>query len=136
MKRGTAHAPGSTGQGQPTGAEEMRAVVQDRYGTAEVLRLSRVARPAFTDDEVLVRVHAAGLDRGTWHLMTGKPYLMRVAGLGMRGPKDRVPGRDLAGTITAVGSSVTDFAVGDEVYGAGRGSFAEYAAVRADKLAL
>jgi NADPH:quinone reductase-like Zn-dependent oxidoreductase len=136
MKRRTAHAPGSTGQGQPTGAEEMRAVVQDRYGTAEVLRLSRVARPAFTDDEVLVRVHAAGLDRGTWHLMTGKPYLMRVAGLGMRGPKDRVPGRDLAGTITAVGSSVTDFAVGDEVYGAGRGSFAEYAAVRADKLAL
>jgi NADPH:quinone reductase-like Zn-dependent oxidoreductase len=82
-----------------------------------------------------VRVHAAGLDRGTWHLMTGKPYLMRIAGLGFRGPKDRVPGRDLAGTVAAVGPGVTGFAVGDEVYGIGRGSFAEYAVARADKLA-
>jgi NADPH:quinone reductase-like Zn-dependent oxidoreductase len=113
----------------------MRAVVQDRYGEVDVLRHERIARPAIGDDEVLVRVHAAGLDRGTWHLMTGKPYLMRIAGLGMRGPKDRVPGRDLAGTVSAVGSGVTGFEVGDEVYGVGRGSFAEYAAARAGKLA-
>ena len=113
----------------------MWATVQDRYGDADALRRERIARPEVGDDEVLVRVHAAGLDRGTWHLMTGKPYLMRIAGLGFRGPKDRVPGRDLAGTVAAVGSAVTRFAVGDEVYGIGRGSFAEYAVARADKLA-
>ena len=114
---------------------EMRAVVQDRYGDADVLRLETLVRPEVTDQEVLVRVHAAGLDRGTWHLMTGKPYLMRIAGMGFRGPKDRVPGRDLAGTVAAVGSGVTRFAVGDEVYGVGRGTFAEYAVALEDKLA-
>ncbi len=113
----------------------MWAVVQDRYGAVDVLRHERIARPVMGDEEVLVRVHAAGLDRGTWHLMTGKPYLMRIAGPGFRGPKDRVPGRDLAGTVVAVGAGVTGLAVGDEVYGVGRGSFAEYAVVRADKLA-
>ena len=113
----------------------MRAVVQDRYGAADVLGQARIARPEVSDDEVLVRVHAAGLDRGTWHLMTGKPYLMRIAGLGFRGPKDRVPGRDLAGTVAAVGAAVTGFAVGDEVYGVGRGAFAEYAVASASKLA-
>ena len=121
---------------QPPGAiPTMRAVVQDAYGDAARLRLDEIARPEVADDEVLVRVRAAGLDRGTWHLMTGKPYLMRIAGMGLRGPKDRVPGRDLAGTVEAVGSAVTRFAVGDEVYGIGRGSFAEYAAAREDKLA-
>lgn len=113
----------------------MWAVVQDRYGEADVLHRVRVARPAAGTGEVLVRVRAAGLDRGTWHLMTGKPYLMRVAGLGLRGPRDRVPGRDLAGTVAAVGAGVRDVAVGDEVFGVGRGSFAEYAVARADKLA-
>lgn len=116
-----------------TGA--MRAIVQDRYGDADTLRNERIALPEINVREVLVHVHAAGLDRGTWHLMTGKPYLMRIAGMGLRGPKDRVPGRDLAGTVEAVGSEVTRFAVGDEVYGVGRGSFAEYAVVREDKLA-
>jgi NADPH:quinone reductase-like Zn-dependent oxidoreductase len=82
-----------------------------------------------------VRVQAAGLDRGTWHLMTGTPYLMRIAGMGFRGPKDPVPGRDLAGTVEAVGDEVTRFAVGDEVYGVGRGSFAEYAVAAEGKLA-
>jgi NADPH:quinone reductase-like Zn-dependent oxidoreductase len=113
----------------------MRAVVQDRYGGSDALRVERVARPSVDDGEVLVRVHAAGLDRGTWHLMTGKPYLMRIAGMGFRGPKDRVPGRDLAGTVEAVGAGATKFAVGDEVYGVGRGSFAEYAVAAEDKLA-
>jgi NADPH:quinone reductase-like Zn-dependent oxidoreductase len=117
------------------GAAEMRAVVQERYGSFDVLRPTRIPTPVPGEGEVLVRVHAAGLDRGTWHLMTGKPYLMRIAGLGFRGPKDRVPGRDLAGTVAAVGAGVTGFAVADEVYGVGRGSFAEYAVARADKLA-
>lgn len=117
------------------GAGTMRAVVQDTYGGADTLRVERIARPAVGPDEVLVRVHAAGLDRGTWHLMTGKPYLMRVAGMGFRGPKVRVPGRDLAGTVASVGDAVTGFTVGEEVYGVGRGSFAEYAVARADKLA-
>jgi NADPH:quinone reductase-like Zn-dependent oxidoreductase len=117
------------------GTAMMRAIVQDAYSDAGVLRLERVARPAIGAGEVLVRVHAAGLDRGTWHLMTGKPYLMRIAGMGFRGPKDRVPGRDLAGTVEAVGAAVTRFAVGDEVYGVGRGSFAEYAVAAEGKLA-
>jgi NADPH:quinone reductase-like Zn-dependent oxidoreductase len=112
----------------------MQAIVQDRYGDASALHHERIARPEVAADEILVRVHAAGLDRGTWHLMTGKPYLMRLA-LGFRGPKDRVLGRDLAGTVEAVGSAVTRFAIGDEVYGIGRGSFAEYAVVVEDKLA-
>ncbi|HEX6148189.1 NAD(P)-dependent alcohol dehydrogenase [Nocardioides sp.] len=126
-------APAAGGGHADTG--EMRAVVQDRYGESGVLRLASIARPEVGEHDVLVRVHAAGLDRGTWHLMTGKPYLMRIAGLGLRGPKDRVPGRDLAGTVAAVGAGVTRFAVGDEVYGVGRGSFAEYAVAPEDKLA-
>jgi NADPH:quinone reductase-like Zn-dependent oxidoreductase len=113
----------------------MRAVVQDRYGPVDVLRQERIAVPEVADDEVLLRVQAAGLDRGTWHLMTGRPYLMRVIGFGVRGPKNRVPGLDAAGTVVAVGSGVTRFAVGDRVFGVTRGSFAEYAAAREDKLA-
>ncbi len=112
----------------------MRAVVHDSYGGAEVLRLESVALPDLQDDEVLVRVHAAGLDRGTWHLMSGRPYLLRLLGFGLRRPKHRVPGLDVSGIVVAVGSQVTRFAVGDEVFGIGRGSFAEYAAAREDKL--
>lgn len=113
----------------------MRAIVQERYGEADELRLERTATPEIAADEVLVRVHAAGLDRGTWHTMTGRPYMMRVMGFGFRGPKNRVLGLDVAGTVVEVGSSVTRFAVGDEVFGISRGSFADYAAVREDKLA-
>jgi NADPH:quinone reductase-like Zn-dependent oxidoreductase len=113
----------------------MRAIVQDRYGTADVLRLEQVGIPTAAAGEVLVRVHAAGIDRGTWHLLTGRPYLMRIMGFGFRAPKNRVPGLDVAGTVVAVGSAVTRFAVGDEVFGISRGSFAEYAVAREDKLA-
>lgn len=113
----------------------MRAIVQERYGEADELRLEPTARPDIAADEVLVRVHAAGLDRGTWHTMTGRPYLMRVLGFGFRGPKNRVLGLDVAGTVVEVGSSVTRFAVGDEVFGISRGSFADYATVNEDKLA-
>jgi len=113
----------------------MQAIVQDSYGSADVLRSARIDRPEIADHEVLLRVHAAGLDRGTWHLMTGTPYLMRIIGFGFRRPKNRVPGVDVAGTVVAVGSAVTKFDVGDEVFGMSRGSFAEYAAAREDKLA-
>jgi NADPH:quinone reductase-like Zn-dependent oxidoreductase len=112
----------------------MRAVVQDRYGTSEVLRVDRVPRPVIGDHEVLVQVRAAGLDRGTEHLMTGKPYAMRL-GFGIRRPRNPVSGRDVAGTVAEVGAAVTRFAVGDEVYGVAPGSFAEYAVAREDKLA-
>jgi NADPH:quinone reductase-like Zn-dependent oxidoreductase len=115
--------------------DTMRAIVQDRYGEVDELRLEQTARPEIAADEVLIRVHAAGMDRGTWHTMTGRPYLMRITGFGFRGPKNRVPGLDVAGTVVEVGSSVTRFAVGDEVFGISRGSFAEYAAAREDKLA-
>ena len=114
---------------------KMRAIVQTEYGDSGALHLDRIDVPEVADDEVLVRVHAAGLDRGTWHMMTGKPYVMRIAGMGFRGPKDRVPGRDLAGVVEAVGSAVTRFAIGDEVYGIGRGAFAEHAVAPEDKLA-
>ena len=113
----------------------MQAIVQDAYGTTDVFRYERTARPEISDHEVLLRVHAAGLDRGTWHMMAGKPYLLRVIGFGFRRPKNPVPGIDVAGTVVAVGSDVSRFAVGDEVYGMSRGSFAEHAAAREDKLA-
>jgi NADPH:quinone reductase-like Zn-dependent oxidoreductase len=112
----------------------MRAIVQDRYGPPDMLRLACIDRPEPAAGQVLLRVHAAGLDRGTWHLMTGRPYLMRLV-CGLRGPKRRVPGRDVAGTVVALGSGTTGFTVGDEVYGISQGSFAEYAVARADKLA-
>jgi NADPH:quinone reductase-like Zn-dependent oxidoreductase len=115
----------------------MRAIVQDRYGTdAEaVLRLSEVARPIAGEHEVLVRVAAASVDRGTWHCMTGLPYAMRLAGFGVRRPKAANPGRCFAGTITAVAGDVDAFEPGTEVYGTCDGSFAEYVRARADMIA-
>ena len=112
----------------------MRAIVQDGYGSADVLQLARIAATRIAGGEVLVQVHAAGLDRGTWHLMTGRPYLLRLVA-GVRGPRKPVAGIDVAGTVVAVGPGVTRFSVGDEVFGFGRGTFAEYAAAREDKLA-
>jgi NADPH:quinone reductase-like Zn-dependent oxidoreductase len=112
----------------------MRAVVQDGYGTSEILRLGQVVRPEVGPGEVLVRVRAAGLDRGTWHLMQGKPRLLRLV-FGLRTPKQPVIGRDVAGTVVEVGSEVTKFAVGDDVFGIAPGSVAEYALAREDKLA-
>jgi NADPH:quinone reductase-like Zn-dependent oxidoreductase len=108
-------------------AATMRAVTQDRYGGAEVLRIGAAPVPTVAAGEVLVEVRAAGVDRGTWHVMTGQPWIMRFMGFGFRAPKAKVPGLDLAGTVVAVGEGVTRFAPGDEVFGYGRGSFAEYA---------
>lgn len=116
-------------------AAPMRAIVQTAYGSADVLHLGTAPRPTPGAGEVLVEVAAAGIDRGTWHLMTGRPYLMRIMAFGFRRPKNPVAGLDLAGTVVAVGPGVTRFAPGDEVFGIGRGSFAEYAVAREDKLA-
>jgi NADPH:quinone reductase-like Zn-dependent oxidoreductase len=119
------------------GGKTMRAVVQDRYGAApeDVLRLAEIEWPTISDDEVLVRVRAAGVDRGTWHIMAGLPYPIRLAGYGLRAPKDRVRGREVAGHVEQVGKAVTRMRVGDEVFGIAEGSFAEYAPAREDKLA-
>jgi len=115
----------------------MKSIVQDRYGPApeDVLRLAEVDQPTIGAGEVLVRVHAASVDRGTWHVMAGVPYPIRIAGFGVRRPKYANPGRSLAGTVEAVGADVTGCKPGDEVFGMCNGSFAEYARVRADKLA-
>jgi NADPH:quinone reductase-like Zn-dependent oxidoreductase len=119
---------------QSTGTTTMRAVVQDVYGEADVLRLDRIARPAIGPKEALVRIEAAGVDRGVWHLMAGEPYAARLA-FGLRRPRNPVRGRELAGVVEAVGAEVTTVRPGDAVFGVGEGTFAEYARARADKLA-
>jgi NADPH:quinone reductase-like Zn-dependent oxidoreductase len=113
----------------------VKAIVQDRYGPPDVLRLADVDRPAIGDDDVLVRVRAAGVDQGVWHLTAGRPYLVRAMGYGLRAPKARVPGLDVAGTVEAVGGNATGLQPGDEVFGTARGSFAEFASAPQDRLA-
>ncbi|KOU33858.1 NADPH:quinone reductase [Streptomyces sp. WM6373] len=112
----------------------MKAIVQDRYGPVDVLRLDEVDRPAPGRGEVLVRVHAAAVDQGVWHLVTGLPYALRPV-FGLRAPRVRTPGMDLAGRVEAVGPDVTRVRPGDEVYGSCQGSFAEYACAKEDALA-
>jgi NADPH:quinone reductase-like Zn-dependent oxidoreductase len=116
------------------GETTMKAIVQDAYGSAAVLELADIDKPEVGDDEVLVRVHAAGVDRGALHLMTGLPYLLRIAGYGLRRPKNPVRGREVAGVVEAIGEDVTRFRPGDAVMGIGEGTFAEYARAREDKL--
>jgi NADPH:quinone reductase-like Zn-dependent oxidoreductase len=113
----------------------MRAIVQDRYGTAEVLELRTIDRPQIASKQVLVEVHAAGVDRGVAHLLTGTPYLIRLAGYGVTKPKRPVPGADVAGRVIEVGDDVTRLRPGDEVFGIARGAYAEYAAADEHKLA-
>jgi NADPH:quinone reductase-like Zn-dependent oxidoreductase len=115
--------------------DTVKAIVQDVYGSADVLELGDVDKPAPTDDEVLLRVHAAGVGPDVWHLVTGLPYLMRVMGYGLRRPKTRVRGWDVAGRVESVGKNVKGLRAGDEVYGTCNGSFAEYASARADRIA-
>jgi NADPH:quinone reductase-like Zn-dependent oxidoreductase len=118
------------------GSEDtMKAIVQDAYGSPDVLELREIDQPVPGDDEVLVRVHAAGVDRGVWHLMAGLPYLVRIMGFGLRAPKTPVRGSDAAGRVEAVGKDVTRFRPGDEVFGTCDGSFAEYALAKEAKLA-
>jgi len=111
----------------------MKAIVQDTYGSIDVLKLENVDKPVVGDGDVLVRVHAAGVDPGVWHLMAGLPYMVRIMGFGLRKPKARVRGWDVAGRVEAVGKDVTQFQPGDEVFGACDGSFAEYACGPEDK---
>ncbi len=115
---------------------KMRAIVQDQYGeAADVLRLEEIERPQIGDDDVLIRVQAASVHIGDWHVMTGLPYLLRVVGFGFRAPKVRVRGMDVAGVVEAVGPNLTQFQAGDEVFGTSNGSFAEYASASEDTLA-
>jgi len=116
-----------------TQSNTMKAIVQETYGSADMLHFAEVALPTVASDEILVRVRAAGLDRGTWHLMAGLPYVIRL-GYGFRGPKNPIGGLDVAGTVEAVGEEVTRFEIGDEVFGIARGSFAEFAAAKEAKL--
>ena len=128
----------STGEAQLGSIQQrttIQAVVQDAYGSADVLRLREIAKPVIGDHEVLVRVRAAGVHIGDWHVMTGMPYLMRVVGFGLRAPKARVRGVDVAGTVEAIGKNVTRFRVGDDVFGTCRGAFAEHTSAREETLA-
>ena len=113
----------------------MKAIVQDEYGPADVLKMMDIEVPVPGDDDVLVRVHSAGVEIGVWHVMAGKPYLLRIMGFGLRKPKVAVRGRDVAGVVEAVGKNVTRFQPGDEVFGTADGSFAEYASAPEARLA-
>lgn len=104
----------------------MQAIVQDSYGSADVLQLKEIARPQVGADDILIRVHAAGVDFGVWHLMAGFPYAVRLV-MGVRKPRNPVRGTEVAGVVDAVGANVSTLKVGDEVFGVCEGSFAEYA---------
>jgi NADPH:quinone reductase-like Zn-dependent oxidoreductase len=118
------------------GPHTMTSVVQDEYGSSpeDVLRVQVIDRPTIGAHEVLVRVHAASVDRGTWHIMAGLPYPIRLAGFGLRRPTYTNPGRSLSGTVEALGAEVTGFEPGDEVFGMSTSTFAEYAVARPDRL--
>lgn len=114
----------------------MKAILQPAYGLPDVLRLSEVDRPALHDDGVLVRVVAAGVTKGDWHLLTGTPYLIRAAGFGVSRPNAPIPGMAVAGRVEAIGANVRTFQVGDEVFGEiNRGGYAEYVVAREQELA-
>jgi NADPH:quinone reductase-like Zn-dependent oxidoreductase len=134
MESARQHTTMSDATSPPAAGSTMQAIVQGGYGSPDVLHLARVTPPEIAAGEVLLRVRAAGVDRGAWHLMTGTPYLLRL-GFGLRKPRNPVRGREVAGTVVAAGSAVTRFSAGDEVFGIGRGTFAQYAAAREDKLA-
>ncbi|HEX5911876.1 MAG TPA: NAD(P)-dependent alcohol dehydrogenase [Rubrobacter sp.] len=113
----------------------MKAMVREKYGPPDVLELREIDIPECADDEVLVRVRAAGVGRDVWHVMRGLPYPIRLAGFGFRAPKNPVIGSDMAGVVEVLGKNVTRFQPGDEVFGIGKGSYAEYVCALEDKLA-
>src|SRR5438128_4449841 len=118
----------------------MRAIVYHTYGSPDVLKLEEVQKPVPQDDEVLVKVLAASAAAGDWHLLRGKPFLMRLMGFGLLKPKHKILGAAVAGRVEAVGRNVTQFQPGDEVFGdlsqCGFGAFAEYVSVPENALAL
>lgn len=130
----TPQSPADSQETPPHPGATMTAVLQRRYGSAESLTVGETSVPAIGSDEVLVEVHAAGVDRGVWHLMTGQPYLVRLAGYGLLRPKNPVPGHDVAGRVVAVGDAATRFAVGDAVFGVTTGAYAQYAVASESKL--
>jgi NADPH:quinone reductase-like Zn-dependent oxidoreductase len=113
----------------------MKAIVRDTYGSPDLLELREIDIPEIADEEVLVHVHAAGVGRDVWHVMAGLPYPIRFAGYGFRAPKNPLIGSDMAGVVEAIGKNVSRFHPGDEVFGIGKGSYAEYVCAREDKLA-
>ena len=127
--------PSADPEATETPGRTMKAIVRDRYGSADVLHLRDVEVPRVGDEEVLIRVRAAGLDRGAWHIMAGLPYLIRIAGFGLRRPKTAGLGSEVAGVVEAVGSKVTGLRTGEAVFGTCSASFAEYASARPDQLA-
>ena len=128
--------PTSSRPAEAAATTQMRAITQYRYGTAEVLTLETVGVPTPERDEVLIEVVASGIDRGTCHLMTGTPYLVRLVGYGLTKPKRNIPGSDVAGRVVAVGADVTRFVPGDEVFGIAKGSLAEFAVANEDNLVI
>ncbi|MCM1982277.1 NAD(P)-dependent alcohol dehydrogenase [Lyngbya confervoides] len=118
----------------------MKAIVQSEYGSPDVLSLAEVETPLVPDQGVLVKVHAASVDAGVWHLMRGMPFLIRLMYGGLRKPKHAILGSAIAGRVEAVGKAVTQFQPGDEVFGdlseSGFGGFAEYACAPEESLAL
>lgn len=122
----------STERGEPA---TMTAAVQRHYAGPEDIHLDSVAVPQPREGEVLIEIHAAGVDRGVWHLATGRPFVMRAIGFGLRRPQQPVQGTDVAGVVTAVGAGVTRFTVGDQVFGTAHGSFASFALAKEGRVA-
>ena len=114
----------------------MKAIVYHIYGSPDVLELKEVEKPTPQDDEVLIRINAASVNAADWHLMRGKPFLVRLMGFGLLKPKHKILGTDIAGRVEAVGRNVKQFQPGDEVFGSIRGGFAEYVCAREDSLVL
>src|SRR6202171_3126744 len=114
----------------------MKAIVQTRYGPPDVLQLTELAKPTPADNELLIKIYAASVNPVDLHLMRGKPFFLRLMSGGLRAPKRKVPGHDIAGRVEAVGKNVTQFKPGDAVFGACRGAFAEYVCAKEDNLAL
>ena len=114
----------------------MKAIVQYKFGSPDVLNLEDVAKPTVTDDQVLIRIRGAAVNPYDWHLMRARPHLVRLAGFGLRRPKNKIPGSDVAGTIEVVGENVTHFQPGDDVFGGSTGSFAEFVCVSERSIAL
>ncbi len=114
----------------------MKAIVRTKYGSPDILELKDIVKPVPMDNQVLVKVYAASVNPLDWHILRGIPFLVRLMGFGLLRPKHQILGADISGLVEAVGANVTQFKVGDEVYGSGMGGFAEYTCVREDKLVL
>lgn len=114
----------------------MKAITQRVYGPADVLELGDLPMPVAGEKEVVVKVEAVGVDAGVWHFVSGRPLAMRLAGFGVRKPKNPVPGQAFAGRVAEIGSDVTSFSIGDVVYGVAQGAFAEFARARVKGIAL